>query len=142
MVKRICLSVLPFFLSRKTDGAKFVVDMTPVDGLHIEVQIIHQPSTQIKTFHESFKNYGTKNGILKNNAVSANLEFITIENVGWDDVVLSNEQREAFEKNVVNFIKHIDYFADKKLPTSRGCLLTGPPGTGKTLTCSANYESN
>ena len=126
-----------FFLSRNTDGAKFVVDLTPVDGLHVEVQIIHQPSTQIKTFHESFKNYGTKNGILKNNAVSANLEFITIENVGWDDVVLSNEQREAFEKNVVNFIKHIDYFADKKLPTSRGCLLTGPPGTGKTLTCSA-----
>ena len=126
-----------FFLNRKTDGAKFVVDMTPVDGLHIEVQIIHQPSTQIKTFHESFKDYKTKNGILKNNAVSANLEFITIEDVGWDDVVLSNEQRESFEKNVVNFIKHIDYFADKKLPTSRGCLLTGPPGTGKTLTCSA-----
>ena len=55
-----------FFLSRKTDGAKFVVDMTPVDGLHIEVQIIHQPSTQIKTFHESFKDYRTKNSILKN----------------------------------------------------------------------------
>ncbi len=126
-----------FFLERKSDGAKYVVDLTPVDGLHIEVQIIHEMSTSVKEFHEGFKEYGEKHGILKNNSVNANLEFINIEKVGWDDVVLSNEQREAFEKNVVNFITHMDYFADKKLPTSRGCLLTGPPGTGKTLTCSA-----
>ena len=126
-----------FFLKRKSDGVKFVVDLTPVDGLHIEVQIIHEASTSVKAFHEGFKEYGEKHGILKNNSVNATLEFISLENVGWDDVVLSNEQREAFEKNVVNFIKHMDYFADKNLPTSRGCLLTGPPGTGKTLTCSA-----
>ena len=74
---------------------------------------------------------------MKNNSVNANLEFIKVEDVGWDDVVLTNEQRDAFEKNIVNFIKHMDYFAEKGLPTSRGCLLTGPPGTGKTLTCSA-----
>jgi len=126
-----------FFLIRNSDGAKFVVDLTPVEGLHIEVQIIHESSTQIKSFHEEQKKYGEQHGILKNNSVNARLEFIKIDKVGWDDVVLSNEQRESFEKNVVNFIKHIDYFADKNLPTSRGCLITGPPGTGKTLTCSA-----
>ena len=126
-----------FYLIRKTDGAKFVVDLTPVEGLHIEMQIIHEPSTQIRDFHSGLKEYGEQHGILKNNSVNANLEFIKIEEVGWDDVVLSNEQRDSFEKNIVKFIKHIDYFADKNLPTSRGCLLTGPPGTGKTLTCSA-----
>lgn len=126
-----------FFLVRNSDGAKFVVDLTPVEGLHIEVQIVHEPSTQIKSFHEGKKKWGEKNGILKNNSVNAKLEFINIDDVGWDDVVLSDEQRESFEKNIVNFIKHMDFFSAKGLPTSRGCLLTGPPGTGKTLTCSA-----
>lgn len=126
-----------FFLERKSDGVKFVVDIVPVDGLHCEVQIIHEHSVSVKKFHEDFSKYSEKYGILKNNSVNANLEFINVEDVGWDDVVLTNEQRDAFEKNIVNFIKHMDYFAEKELPTSRGCLLTGPPGTGKTLTCSA-----
>ena len=62
-----------------------MVDLTPVDGLHIEVQIIHEMSTSVKDFHEGFKEYGEKHGILKNNSVNANLEFINIEKVGWDD---------------------------------------------------------
>ena len=74
---------------------------------------------------------------MNGNTVNAKLQFIKIDTVGWDDVVLSPEQRKSFDRNIVKFIENIELYDEKKLPTSRGCLLTGPPGTGKTLTCSA-----
>ena len=126
-----------YFVRRKSDGTPFVIDLCPVDGLHLEVQIIHLPETQIKDFHESFEEYGTTHGILNGNTVNAKLQFIQIDEVGWDDVVLSSDQRKSLDSNIIKFIEHIELFGEKSLPTSRGCLLTGPPGTGKTLTCSA-----
>ena len=126
-----------FFVKKKDDGTPFVIDFTPLDGLHLEVQIIHLPESRIDSFHEDYQDYATKHGILKNNTVNAKLQFINIDEVGWDDVVLTKEQRIALDKNIVKFIDNIELFESKNLPTSRGCLVTGPPGTGKTLTCSA-----
>ncbi len=126
-----------FFVRKKDDGTPFVIDFTPLDGLHLEVQLIHLPETRIDAFHASYQSYATEHGILKNNTVNAKLQFINIDEVGWDDVVLTKEQRVALDKNIVKFIDNIELFESKNLPTSRGCLVTGPPGTGKTLTCSA-----
>ncbi len=126
-----------FFVKKKEDGTPFVIDFTPLDGLHLEVQLIHLPETRIDAFHASYQSYATEHGILKNNTVNAKLQFINIDEVGWDDVVLTKEQRVALDKNIVKFIDNIELFESKNLPTSRGCLVTGPPGTGKTLTCSA-----
>ncbi len=126
-----------FFVRKKDDGTPFVIDFTPLDGLHLEVQLIHLPETRIDAFHASYQSYATEHGILKNNTVNAKLQFINIDEVGWDDVVLTKEQRIALDKNIVKFIDNIELFESKNLPTSRGCLVTGPPGTGKTLTCSA-----
>ena len=126
-----------FFVKKKEDGTPFVIDFTPLDGLHLEVQLIHLPETRIDAFHASYQSYATEHGILKNNTVNAKLQFINIDEVGWDDVVLTKEQRIALDKNIVKFIDNIELFESKNLPTSRGCLVTGPPGTGKTLTCSA-----
>ena len=126
-----------FFVKRKADGTPFVIDFTPLDGLHLEVQIIHLPEVRIEEFHQDYERYATKCGVLKNNTVDAKLQFITLDHVDWDDVVLTKDQRTALEKNIVKFIDNIELFESKNLPTSRGCLVTGPPGTGKTLTCSA-----
>lgn len=126
-----------FFVKRKVDGTPFVIDFTPLDGLHLEVQIIHLPEVRIEEFHQDYERYATKCGVLKNNTVDAKLQFITLDHVDWDDVVLTKDQRTALEKNIVKFIDNIELFESKNLPTSRGCLVTGPPGTGKTLTCSA-----
>jgi len=126
-----------FFVKRKDDGTRFVIDFTPLDGLHIEVQIIHLPEEKIGDFHTSYEKYATTQGILKNNTVNAKLQFINIEKVGWDDVVLTPAQRKSLDRNIVKFIDNIELYEEKNLPTSRGCLVTGPPGTGKTLTCSA-----
>ncbi len=126
-----------YYVKKKDDGTPFVIDFQPLDGLHLEVQILHLPETRIEDFHLAYREYATENGILKNNVVNAKLEFISIDEVGWDDVVLTNEQRASLDRNIVKFIDNIELFEAKNLPTSRGSLVTGPPGTGKTLTCSA-----
>ncbi len=126
-----------YFVRSKADGTPFVIDFMPLDGLHIEMQIIHQPEVKIGEFHQSYQDYAATKGILKNNTVSAKLQFINLEKVGWDDVVLSPEQRKSLDRNIIKFIDNIELYESKNLPTSRGCLVTGPPGTGKTLTCSA-----
>ena len=125
------------YMKKKDDGTPFVIDFQPLDGLHMEVQILHLPETRIEDFHKAYQDYATEHGILKNNVVNAKLEFISIDDVGWDDVVLTKEQRASLDRNIVKFIDNIELFEEKNLPTSRGCLVTGPPGTGKTLTCSA-----
>lgn len=126
-----------YFVKRKEDGAQFVMDFTPLDGLHIEIQIFYLPDIRIEDFYSQYESYSSKHGILKNGTVNANLQFITVDKVGWDDVVLTPKQRKGLEKNIVKFIENIELYESKNLPTSRGCLVTGPPGTGKTLTCSA-----
>jgi|TARA_R110000824_G_scaffold67509_2_gene174903 cell division protease FtsH len=126
-----------YFIKEKASGMPFVIDFCPVDGLHMEVQVMHLPEIRIENFHKKFQEYGTENGILRNNVVDAKLQFLQLDDVSWDDVVLSPDQRQSLERNIVKFISHISLYKSKNLPTSRGCLLTGPPGTGKTLTCSA-----
>jgi len=126
-----------YYVKKKDDGTPFIIDFQPLDGLHMEVQILHLPETRIEDFHQAYQAYATQSGILKNNVVNAKLEFISIDEVGWDDVVLTKEQRASLDRNIVKFIDNIELFESKNLPTSRGCLVTGPPGTGKTLTCSA-----
>ena len=55
------------FIKRKSDGVPFIMDFTPLDGLHIEVQIIHLPEVKIEDFHKSYEDYAATKGILKNN---------------------------------------------------------------------------
>jgi AAA+ superfamily predicted ATPase len=126
-----------YFVRSKADGTPFIIDLMPLDGLHLEIQILHRPECRIEEFHKQHEEYCSKNGILRNNTVDAKLQFIHVDEVSWDDVVLTTEQRKSLDKNVVKFIENLNLYEEKNLPTSRGCLVTGPPGTGKTLTCSA-----
>jgi|TARA_R110001606_G_scaffold26817_1_gene86493 AAA+ superfamily predicted ATPase len=126
-----------FFLRDKANGNPVIIDFTPLDGLHLEIQILHLPEFRIADFHKNYADYAAKEGILRNNTVDAKLQFINVDDVSWEDVVLTKIQRKALDKNIVKFIENLNLYEQKNLPTSRGCLLTGPPGTGKTLTCSA-----
>ena len=77
-----------------------------LDGLHLEVQIIHLPEVQNqKSFTKITKDTVTKCGVLKNNTVDAKLQIYQhLDHVDWDDVVLTKDQRKALEKNIVKFI--------------------------------------
>ena len=70
---------------------------------------------------------------LKNEIVDNKWKYLEIKEVGWDEIIVSDEQKKII-RNIVNFIKNLPMYKQNRLPTSRGILITGT-GTGKTLCC-------
>ena len=54
-----------YFVRSKADGTPFVIDFMPLDGLHLEIQILHLPETRIEDFHKQYDAYCSKSGILR-----------------------------------------------------------------------------
>ena len=73
--------------------------------------------------------------MLKGAKFSAEFEFLEVPPVTWEDIVIDDTVIQNLNRNIINFIPHMDMYLDKNLRSSRGVLITGPPGTGKTLCC-------
>tara|TARA_R110000824_G_scaffold126381_3_gene285923 strand:+ start:406 stop:1785 length:1380 start_codon:yes stop_codon:yes gene_type:complete len=124
-----------FFIKDK-NGANFVIDINPVDGLSMEFQVMCDPTISSENdFTDGFDNYFNTKGVLKNAKFDANLSFLKYDEAGWDEIVLTENQRNLLDRNIIKYSSNLELYEGKGLPTSRGCLITGPPGTGKTLCC-------
>ena len=124
-----------FFIKDK-NGIKFVVSMNPVDGLCMEFQVMCDPTISSENeFTDGFDEYFKTKGVLKNAKFDANLSFLKYDKVGWNEIVLTENQRSLLDRNIIRYSSNLELYEEKGLPTSRGCLITGPPGTGKTLCC-------
>ena len=124
-----------FFIKDK-NGVKFVIDINPVDGLSMEFQVMCDPTISSENdFTDGFDEYFNTKGVLKNAKFDAQLAFLKYDVIGWDEIVLTENQRNLLDRNIINYSSNLELYEEKGLPTSRGCLITGPPGTGKTLCC-------
>ena len=124
-----------FFIKDK-NGCKFVIDINPVDGLSMEFQVMCDPNISSENdFTDGFEKYFTTNGVLKNAKFDAKLSFLKYDKTEWDEIVLTENQRQMLDRNIIKYSSNLKLYEEKGLPTSRGCLITGPPGTGKTLCC-------
>lgn len=129
-----------YFLTHKETGAKYIWRVSPLDGVHIESCLytnMNDESSNIDEIKNSLADFVKSQGILKNNVFDAKYQFLKKPTTTFDDVVLSDEQREILQRNIVKYIKNLSFYEERGLPTSRGALIVGPPGTGKTLTCEA-----
>jgi len=129
-----------YFLTHKETGAKYVWRVSPLDGVHIESCLytnMNDESTNLDDVKSSLSDFVKTQGILKNNVFDAKYQFLKKPTTTFDDVVLSDEQTEILQRNIVKYIKNLSFYEERGLPTSRGALIVGPPGTGKTLTCEA-----
>ena len=65
-----------YFLIHNSSGIKYVVDFNPIDGLHMEVQVVYQPEIgTAERFNSEFEEYSATYGILKGAVVNAKLQF-------------------------------------------------------------------
>jgi transitional endoplasmic reticulum ATPase len=67
--------------------------------------------------------------------------FVTIPNVGWDDVGGLAEIKEQLRNVVERPLKEPEAFRNAGVTPPTGILLCGPPGTGKTLVAQALAKS-
>lgn len=128
---------LLFISSKENPDEKYVIWMTPYDeDLGLEMEIFYDGEReQFKARKDSFLESFNENHPLKNEIVDSKWKYLDVKDVGWSEIIVSDEQRKIINRNIINFIKNLSMYKENRLPTSRGVLITGPPGTGKTLCC-------
>ena len=128
---------LLFISSKENPDEKYVIWMTPFDEeLGIEMEIFYDCGReQFKNRKETFIELFNKKHPLKNEIVDSRWKYLDVKDVGWGEIIVSDEQRKIINRNIINFIQNLSLYEKNRLPTSRGILITGPPGTGKTLCC-------
>jgi len=129
---------LTMFLRHKETNEPLVVSFWPYDQYEIDIKFYFQSSggsSRYTEFWDKVKKHFNTKGLLKGQKFTADFEFLSVPEVGWEDIIIEDSTVEHLNRNIVNFIPHMDMYLDKNLRSSRGVLITGPPGTGKTLCC-------
>ena len=128
---------LTMFLESKTDEHKLVLSFWPYEQYEIDIKFYFESkwNERYTKLWDSVKNHFNERGLLKDEKFSAEYEFLDVPSVGWADIVIEEDIKELIERNIINFIDHIDTYKSNNLNASRGVLICGPPGTGKTLCC-------
>jgi len=118
-------------------GNKYVFNLIPyTEDYSIELECYFDSSkAKFKDFWKVVEDYFEKEGPLRNEKIDSNWNFIEYEKKNWDSIVISSKNKKMIDRHIINFIKLIDTYKGKRLPASRGILISGPPGTGKTLCC-------
>ncbi|KAG7449020.1 P-loop containing nucleoside triphosphate hydrolase protein [Guyanagaster necrorhizus] len=60
-----------------------------------------------------------------------------VQKADWRDVILKEEFKEAFKKDVYGFFTSEAIYKDLAIPWKRGIIMHGPPGNGKTISIKA-----
>ena len=129
---------LTMFLKSKESGEPLVIGFWPYDQYEIDIKFYFRSggaSSTYTAFWDKVKAHFNTKGLLKGAKFSAEFQFLDVPPVSWDDIVIDDKVIHNLNRNIVNFIPHMDMYLDKNLRSSRGVLITGPPGTGKTLCC-------
>lgn len=128
-----------YFLEGKDDGIKYVISVVPYqdsEGPSVELEVFYQSGLgSFRQFWDKVEDYFDTQGPLLKSLFDNKWKFIECEHKTWDSIVIKEDMKNLLERNIVNFITNIGEYSKRRLPTSRGILLTGPPGTGKTLCC-------
>ena len=79
-------------------------------------------------FLERWITFAEKNNFYKGQAIDANCGFLDLEDVTWDDVVLTDKVRDQLKNNVENIFEFSHILTKNNIKLKRGLILAGSPG--------------
>lgn len=125
-----------FIEDNENPSCRFVVWINPCsEDMSLEIEIFYEKDFDYLNFMSEYEAFFDANHPLSGKIIDQSWTRIDTKKVGWDDVILDENQRKVIDRNIMKFIENLPNYRESGLPTSRGILITGPPGTGKTLCC-------
>lgn len=79
--------------------------------------------------------YMSENNFFLGEKIDAKGNFLTVEDLDFDMVVLPENQKKAIKVGALDFFDKKEIYEKNKIAFKRGLIFTGQPGTGKTLAC-------
>jgi AAA+ superfamily predicted ATPase len=128
-----------FFIKHKGSGCPLIVtvDFCYYDPYSCSISVNTGPQNQ-KEAEEFFQNFMAsliQNDIYYKKILTYNqgsLDFNSIKQTSWDDLVLKDKTIEQIRVNTVGIIQNMDKLKSVGLAANRNSLLISPPGMGKT----------
>jgi len=92
-------------------------------------------SEENSNIYEDIKKLASERNIYKNQRIDCRGNFLKLDNVEWEDIVLPEKVKEVIKSNIDEMFRLREQFKKHGLSVKRGVILYGPPGTGKTKVC-------
>jgi len=90
-----------------------------------------------KNLWKEWEEYSKEHNFYKGQKIDAFGEFLDVDDISWDDVIITEKVRTTIRRNIENMFKYKDILKKNGVKVKRGVILAGDPGTGKTLICKA-----
>lgn len=136
---------LSLFLRHREDNHPLVISFWPYEQYEIDIKFYFEASNQhgnrYTQLWDKVQAHFNTQGLLKNAKFTADFKFLDVPAADWSDIVVEDSSMEILNRNIINFVPHMNVYLEKNLRSSRGVLITGPPGTGKTLCCNVVMNS-
>lgn len=84
---------------------------------------------------QELKKYASERNFYKGQKIDCKGNFLKLENVSWDDIILPEKTKEVIKSNIEENFALRETFKKFGLSVKRGIILHGVPGTGKTKVC-------
>jgi len=80
--------------------------------------------------------YSKKNNFYNGKKISADYDFLSIDNhITWDSVVIPEKTRRTIKNSVDGLLSVREILNENGISIKRGIIISGSPGIGKTLIC-------
>jgi hypothetical protein len=84
--------------------------------------------TKYDTMLKDWFAYGKEHSFYKGKKIDADLRFLKIKDVSWDDIILPIKTIKVIKSNISELFDMQDLLALNDIPLKSGVILAGPPG--------------
>jgi len=124
-----------FFVNEDT-GSKFCLELI-YDPNRMATEYTIRNDDKSKTLWKEWEEYAKEHNFYKGQKIDAIGEFLDVDDISWDDVIITDKVRTTIRRNIENMFKYEKILKQNNVKVKRGVILAGEPGTGKTLVCKA-----